>query len=189
MKIWFLLLLLSIFFYLCNNESCFDDEDCDDLKWCNGNEICVNETCINGENPCQLLIDNIMDINNELGYHHLQVLCYENEHLCLTRYRCFSNKDCNDNFSCNGEEICDLETNLCIKSNKNICKSDEICDFKQNKCVSLKSFELIRQQQTSSQQTYDIVITVLISVCIIFIITMLLIMVLSYYIFKNHENK
>ena len=181
MNIWLLLLFIRLY----NNE-CFDDEDCDNSKWCNGYETCINETCIKGENPCSLLIDNIININKELGSNHFQVLCYENEHLCLTRYRCFSNKDCNDKFSCNGEEICDLETNLCIKSNKNICKSDEICDFKQNKCVSFNS---LQQQHSSSENTFNIVITILISVLIVGLITILLIMVLSYYIFKNHENK
>lgn len=178
MKIWLLLLLLLFI-----NKSCFDDEDCDDSKWCNGYEICINETCQEGETPCKLVIENTININKQLGKDYYQVLCYENENLCLTRYRCFSNKDCDDKLTCNGEETCNLTTNLCIKSNKIICQNDEICDFNQNKCVKISS------SSPSSETTFDIVITIFISIFIIIIITILLLMVLSYYIIKPRRNK
>jgi hypothetical protein len=181
MRLWLIILLLFIY----NNKCCFDDEDCDDLKWCNGYETCINETCQDGESPCQLVIENTIKINKVLGKDYYQVLCYEKDHLCLSRYRCFSDKDCNDNLSCNGEEICDQGTNLCIKSNKILCKSDEICDFKQNKCI--KNFS--KESSSSSENTIDIVLTILISVFIVILITLLLILVLSYYIIKPYGNK
>jgi hypothetical protein len=31
---------------------CFADADCDDKVFCNGTEECINNTCVNGQNPC-----------------------------------------------------------------------------------------------------------------------------------------
>lgn len=184
--IWLLLLLSSsLISYGVQIKECFgdDDLDCDDNIWCNGLETCINDTCVNGVNPCDILIQNVININKEFGFNHFQVVCYETDHTCLWRYKCFSDKDCNDNFSCNGEEICNKSTNLCIKSNKNLCKDNESCDFKQNKCITNQ------HSSSSSNNTISIVITILISIFIIILIAMLLLMVLSVYIFKSNENK
>lgn len=177
MLLWLLLFNLVITI----NETCYDSDDCNDDIWCNGQEQCINNTCINDDDsPCNSLFINIKNINKNFGHKNFKVICYEKEHRCEWVFRCFSDNDCDDNFFCNGLETCDLTTGLCLKSSLNnslLCQHDEICNHKYDKCLKINTV-------SSTNNTLNIVITILISIIIIILITFLFIVVISLYIFK-----
>jgi len=63
---------------------CFVDDDCRDELWCNGEESCMNGTCITYD-PCP------------------DLLCDEYEDECV---QCFVDADCSDGLWCSGLEAC-----------------------------------------------------------------------------------
>jgi len=72
-------LLFFVFFIIgCFAVPCDNDEDCDDGRFCNGEERC-NTVCERGPLPCATI-----------------VLCDENNDICS----CWTHDDCEDNNPC-----------------------------------------------------------------------------------------
>lgn len=75
-----------------NRPECLSDGDCDDGLDCNGLELCLQNQCIAGQNPCAA--DEVCD---EIG------------NTCIAppeSSECSTDTDCDDNVFCNGQETC-----------------------------------------------------------------------------------
>jgi hypothetical protein len=86
---------------------CFEDNQCDDGLVCNGIEVCFDNLCIGGNNPC-----------NE------NQICDEENDICMGT-ECQSDADCDDDVFCNGEEIC----------SKGVCTTEEPPCNKEAVCI------------------------------------------------------
>lgn len=184
--ILFFLFYSLIFSYIKQNQVCFEDHDCDDGYFCNGQEICVNDYCIKGSHPCQTLINMTYQFNKLNGINNFQVFCYEKYKYCLTNYLCYSDKDCDDNIFCNGKEFCNLKTHKC-ESSLSIC---ERCDYKNNKCLEEEDddvFKILNHNNTTT--TADIVFSVIVSIGLLFLLFIFLFLLVSYRVVrKKHPH-
>ena len=74
---------------MCNGEptECTENSDCDDGVFCNGSEVCTENNCEPGPNPC----------SGDLAF------CDEDNDVCAA---CIENIHCSDGLFCNGEEVC-----------------------------------------------------------------------------------
>lgn len=103
---------------------CVDDADCDDGLFCNGDETCDANACVDGDVPCAA-----------------GETCNEATDACDTL--CTADDDCADDaVFCNGTESCDTDTGVCVSSGDpcgddgTFCNGTESCDEAAGACVS-----------------------------------------------------
>lgn len=94
---------------------CADDTDCNDLKYCNGEETCGTLGCLPGAYPCG------------------SQLCRESDDACV---QCLGPADCSDGLFCNGAEFCNI-AGQCIPASGSPCTNPQepVCDEAQDRCV------------------------------------------------------
>jgi len=122
--------------YLCDTKNgvcveCMDDSHCDDGLYCNGNELCHDNKCIGGTNPCD---------ETEV--------CDEENDRCLD---CESNMDCDDGIFCNGAELCD--DGGCVED-KEPCVSDEICMEDVDQCWNIEKLTALSLRDTLARPIF-----------------------------------
>ncbi|MBI4717991.1 MAG: hypothetical protein HY763_09325 [Planctomycetes bacterium] len=119
--------------HLCT--SFFDDEQCLDDIFCNGDEYCDNFGLCQPANPaaadcpsgtvCDEFNDNcvecIMDANCPSG-----MFCNTSTYTCV---ECLINGHCNDGNACNGIETCNLTTGDCIPGTPVVCDQPYVCSI------------------------------------------------------------
>lgn len=98
----------------CEDQSCVRiPMDCDDGVFCNGQESCVNGTCVAGQSPCAE-----------------EFFCSEELTSCVA---CLADGHCDDGAFCNGVEAC-MEGE-CIGGTAP-CRVDQTCDEDADRCVA-----------------------------------------------------
>lgn len=101
-----------------NPNCCHEDSECDNGIWCDGKEICV-------ENSCEVIIPECDD-NNPCTDDTWE--CNEDFSGCIFTPIddcCGKDSDCNDGIFCNGEEFCD--NNKCMHGPRPSCDNDDVC--------------------------------------------------------------
>lgn len=96
---------------------CIDHSDCDDGLFCNGEEVCIQNQCFDGMDPCA---------EDET--------CDEEHDGCVPSAPipyCLDDTDCDDRLFCNGEEVC--INGFCVQGKKP-CTEDQICRENLKQC-------------------------------------------------------
>lgn len=84
----------------CRTPECFEDEDCSDGSFCNGAELCINNTCYNGDS-----------VNCDDGIACTEDHCDTGAQQCVNApldSRCADYTVCNGHEECNAESGCQL---------------------------------------------------------------------------------
>jgi hypothetical protein len=132
------------------SKPCSEDGDCDDGKYCNGLEICLDETCQPGIDPCQ--DDGFYCNGEEVGCDEENDLCehsgspcpghqacVEESDECVDK-ECATNEECDDGRFCNGTETC--AGGFCQEGIYPCSEPTPECDEEQDICVEGPSIQL-----------------------------------------------
>ena len=92
-------------------ESCTDSADCQDLCFCNGEEVCMGGTCQLGEDPCA---DTVACTNDA---------CLEETDACFNMP---NHASCSNDLACDGYERCDARMG-CVASAPLYCNDEDAC--------------------------------------------------------------
>lgn len=106
---------------------CTTDINCDDGLFCTGSEICVENYCQPGMDPCY------------------DQLCDEENNVCLSFEFCSTDEDCDDGLFCNGQEKCwhargvaegnrPVAVAIC-RQDTDPCSSVDLCDEDNDVCL------------------------------------------------------
>jgi hypothetical protein len=133
------------------NNSCTEDAGCDDGDYCNGIEICVDEVCQPGTDPCQ--DDGFYCNGEEVGCDEENDMCehsgnpcpghqacVEESDACVDK-ECSTNEECDDGRFCNGTEVC--TNGLCQEGTAPCSEPTPICDEEQDTCIEGLTIQLL----------------------------------------------
>jgi len=78
---------------------CLTNDQCDNGDFCDGPEVCANNTCVDGPDPCDAATEVCDEVNDECDL------------------VCTSDADCpDDGLFCNGDESCDTANGVCVSA-------------------------------------------------------------------------
>lgn len=92
-------------------DACSDAADCQDLCFCNGEEVCTGGVCAAGADPCA---DEVECTNDA---------CLEETNGCFNMPNHLA---CSDSAACNGYERCDLRMG-CVPASPLYCNDEDAC--------------------------------------------------------------
>jgi hypothetical protein len=134
--------------------ACRSAADCNDNRFCNGTETCVNRTCQPGTAPCA---DDGVFCNGEESCNEEQDLCEHTGNPCSQELTCDEERDvctecmedaqCDDGLFCNGIETCvggDCQDGI------SPCPEGVECDEEANTCL-IPSITVIPQRIMQSR--------------------------------------
>jgi len=98
---------------------CLNNKNCSDSLFCNGEELCFNNECFAGAQPCA---------EDEI--------CSEQTDVCVipSPDECETSADCDDGVFCNGAEACEAGT--CVQGDLP-CADDQLCREAREQCWDL----------------------------------------------------
>ncbi len=102
----------------CGGTGCVQDADCDDLLFCNGQETCVNGSCVAGSEPCTA-----------------SAPCDEDSNVCS---QCEMDADCDDGLSCT-DNSCEIFGSVRICQVNVLCADNEYCRQDTDSCTLCSS--------------------------------------------------